>query len=475
MKTKSLTIVAFLVIGLSAGALSAANFVILNGDGAGEGLNDPTPVAPVGGNTGTTLGEQRLIVLQAVADVWAARIVSTVDIRILARFNSMGNCNVLGSTGPGDAFMNFPGAPVPNVLFHGAIADSITGVDQDPTDADFFINYNSDWDVSCATSFYYGLDGNEPAGTEDLFPVVLHEMGHGLGFASFVNPSNGVYFFGAPGIFDYYTLDMTSGLHWTEMNNAQRVASATNDGNLVWDGPNVTMEVPDNLSAGAMELEVTTPPGIAGVYDALGASFGGAHPDEMSGEFELANTGTATPTDGCVPLIGFTPGRIALVDRGNCEFGLKALNAENAGASAAVIANDRDGTVLVAMGGGVDGGSVTIPVVALGQNDGNTIRAELPGVSGILRVIERAGAHSSGRALLYAPTTVAPGSSVSHWDVTASPDLLMEPFTSPDVFDQLDLTPAQFKDVGHTITGFDEVFADGFETGDTTNWDATSP
>jgi len=475
MKTKPLTIIAFLVIGLSAGALMAADFVIVNGDGAGEGLNDPTPVAPVGGNTGTTLGEQRLIVLQAVADVWAARIVSTVDIRIFARFNSMGNCNVLGSTGPGDAFMNFPGAPVPNVLFHGAIADSITGVDQDPTDADFFITYNSDWDVSCATSFYYGLDGNEPAGTEDLYPVVLHEMGHGLGFASFVNPSNGVYFFGAPGIFDYYTLDMTSGLHWTEMNNAQRVASATNDGNLVWDGPNVTMEVPDNLSAGAMELEVTTPPGIAGVYDALGASFGGAPPDEMSGEFELANTGTATPTDGCVPLIGFTPGRIALVDRGNCEFGLKALNAENAGASAAVIANDRDGTVLVAMGGGVDGGSVTIPVVALGQDDGNTIRAELPGVSGILRVLERAGAHSSGRALLYAPTTVAPGSSVSHWDVTASPDLLMEPFTSPDVFDHLDLTPAQFKDVGHTITGFDEVFADGFETGDTTNWDVTSP
>ncbi len=475
MKTQSLTIIALFVIGLSAGVLSAASFVIVNGDGAGEGLNDPTPVAPVGGNTGTTLGEQRMIVLQAVADVWAAKIVSSVDIRILARFNSMGNCNVLGSTGPGDAFMNFPGAPVPNVLFHGAIADSITGVDQDPTDADFFITYNSDWDVSCATSFYYGLDGNEPASTEDLFPVVLHEMGHGLGFASFVNPSNGVYFFGAPGIFDYYTLDMTSGLHWTEMNNVQRAASATNDGNLVWDGPNVTAEVPANLLAGAMELEVTSPPAVVGVYDALGAGFGAGHPDEMSGEFELANTGTATPTDGCVPLIGFTPGRIALVDRGNCEFGIKALNAENAGASAAVIANDRDGTVLVLMGGGVDGGAVTIPVVALGQDDGNTIRAELPGVNGILRTLDRAGAHASGRALLYAPTTVAPGSSVSHWDISASPDLLMEPFTSPDVFDQLDLTPAQFKDVGHTITGFDEVFADGFESGTTSAWSSASP
>lgn len=475
MKTTLLTIIALLVIGLPAGALSAANFVIVNGDSPGEGLNDPTPVAPVGGNTGTTLGEQRLIVLQAVADVWAAKIVSSVDIRILARFNSMGNCNVLGSTGPGDAFMNFPGAPVPNVLFHGAIADSITGIDQDPTDADFFITYNSDWDVSCATSFYYGLDGNEPANTEDLFPVVLHEMGHGLGFASFANPSNGVFFFGAPGIFDYYTLDMTTGLHWTEMNNAQRAASAINSGNLVWDGPNVTAEVPDTLYAGAMELEVTSPASIAGLFDALGAAFGQPHPAELSGEFELVNTGTATPTDGCVPLIGFTPGRIALIDRGNCEFGLKALNAENAGASAVAIANNTGGTVLALMGGGVDGGAVTIPVFALTQNDGATIRAELPGVVGTVRVLERLGVHASGRALLYAPSPVAPGSSVSHWDVTATPDLLMEPFTSPDVFDQLDLTPAQFKDVGHTIIGADEVFADGFETGDTTRWAATSP
>ena len=122
MKTKSLTIFALFLLGLSAGAVSAANFVIVNGDASGEGLNDPTPVAPVGGNSGTTLGAQRLIVLEAVADVWASRIESPVDIRIFARFDSMGNCNVLGSTGPGDAFMNFPGAPVPNVMFHSAIS-----------------------------------------------------------------------------------------------------------------------------------------------------------------------------------------------------------------------------------------------------------------------------------------------------------------------------------------------------------------
>ena len=45
-------------------------FTIVNNDGAGEGFNDTTPVAPIGGNPGTTLGQQRLNVFQAAANVW---------------------------------------------------------------------------------------------------------------------------------------------------------------------------------------------------------------------------------------------------------------------------------------------------------------------------------------------------------------------------------------------------------------------
>ena len=57
-------------------------------------------------------------------------------------------------------------------------------------------------------------------------------------------------------------------------------------------------------------------------------------------EIELVNDGSADPTLGCVPLIGFTPGNIALVERGVCEFGTKGVHAQNAGATAMVIAND---------------------------------------------------------------------------------------------------------------------------------------
>jgi len=469
------SLLAFLLT-LGAGSASAANFVIVNNDGPGEGLNDPTPVSPVGGNTGTTLGEQRLNVLQAAGDVWAALIESSVDIKISAQFNSM-DCGILGSTGPGPTIKDFPGAPVAGTWFHSPIADAIVGTDQAPGSNDFVIIYNSDWDnVACpGMVFYYGLDP-APAGTPSLYSTVLHEMAHGLGFASFVNDATGAWWGATPDIFSVFTLDMTSGLHWTEMTQAQRQASAINTGNLVWDGSNVTAEVPETLYGSTMNLQMTAPPAVAGHYAAAGAIFGEVHNDPMSfaGAVELVNTGTATPTDGCDPLIGFTPGNIAFMDRGACEFGVKGLNAQDAGASAAIIANDREGTVLVNMGGGVVGGQVTIPIVAIGQDDGNLIRPELPG-SSVVSLLARWGMHDAGFALLYSPSPVQLGSSVSHFDVSAWPNLLMEPADNEDVFDDVDLTPAQFKDVGHTITGLDEVFADGFETGDTTEWDNTAP
>ena len=38
----------------------ATTITLVNLDGAGEGFNDPRPVAPVGGNVGTTLGAQMI-------------------------------------------------------------------------------------------------------------------------------------------------------------------------------------------------------------------------------------------------------------------------------------------------------------------------------------------------------------------------------------------------------------------------------
>jgi hypothetical protein len=124
------------------------------------------------------------------------------------------------------------------------------------------------------------------------------------------------------------------------------------------------------------------------VLSAATASFGASLADlseaERTGELELGDDGstgdgTGTPNDGCEALVGFTPGRIALVDRGLCEFGVKVLNAENAGAKAVVIANTLGREVGTPMGPGAVGDQVTIPSLMIGQTNGSRLKSALAG------------------------------------------------------------------------------------------------
>ncbi|MEL7058576.1 MAG: M36 family metallopeptidase [Acidobacteriota bacterium] len=139
-------------------------------------------------------------------------------------------------------------------------------------------------------------------------------------------------------------------------------------------------------------LRIDTPAGIAGNYTAGTADFGADLANtEEAGTLEYANDGddeggAGTVNDGCQAITptGLVDG-IALIDRGACEFGLKVLNAENAGyIGAIVVNNDGDGTLNMAPG--VNGGSVTIPSLFIGQSDGDAIKANLPtpGVTGAL-------------------------------------------------------------------------------------------
>jgi len=75
--------------------------------------------------------------------------------------------------------------------------------------------------------------------------------------------------------------------------------------------------------------------------------------------------------EGCNPLINNLTGKIAVIYRNTCEFGMKALNAQNAGAVAVIVIN-RDPAV-IAMGAGANGATVTIPVVMIQNTDGDAI------------------------------------------------------------------------------------------------------
>src|SRR5262249_48652807 len=111
-RTVRLLCAALLVFGFvtttSRPAFADATILIVPNDGPGEGFNDPTPAAPVGGNTGTTKGAQRLIVFQRAAAIWGATLDSAVTIIVRAAFDPLGP-GILGSAGPSFVFSDFPG------------------------------------------------------------------------------------------------------------------------------------------------------------------------------------------------------------------------------------------------------------------------------------------------------------------------------------------------------------------------------
>ena len=72
-----------------------------------------------------------------------------------------------------------------------------------------------------------------------------------------------------------------------------------------------------------------------------------------------------TSTSGCEAedFAGFTPGRIALIQRGTCTFFLKAQNAENAGAVGVIIFNEGQEGRTDAVNGTLGEPGLTVPVV----------------------------------------------------------------------------------------------------------------
>ncbi|HEV7798069.1 MAG TPA: PA domain-containing protein [Pyrinomonadaceae bacterium] len=454
------------VLSFSASAFGAATIVIQNNDGAGVGFNDPTAVAPTGGNPGTTLGQQRLNAFQFAANIWGATLVSNSTITVGARWTALpctANSAVLGSAGAATIFSDFPGAPFSSTWYSAALANALRGSDLDPG-----VEINAQFNVNLGTTgcgetfpFYLGLDNNHGNGT-DLVAVLLHEFSHGLGFQTFTNASTGVQPSGIPSIFDRFLFDNTTGKIWAQMNDSERQASALNTGHLTWSGSTVKSQTSSVLAT--PRLRINSPPGIAGNYVVGTASFG--PPLSSAGitasvvqALDPSDGAGALTTDGCSALTngGAVSGKIALFDRGNCNFTVKTKNAQNAGAVGVVIADNVAGSPPPALGG--TDATITIPSVRITLADGNTLKSQLgSGVNATL-VLDHSvpgGADSSGRALLYAPNPFEAGSSVSHWDTTAFPNQLMEPDINGDLSHSVntpqDLTASLMKDIGWVIT-----------------------
>ena len=435
---------------LVAAPVGAATIVIVNQDSPGEGFNDETPAAPVGGNPGQTIGEQRLFVFETAASIWGALLPSPIQIRVGARFDPQtctATSGVLGSAGPGSVHRDFANAPFSNTWYHQALANRLAGADLSAAN-DISATFNvSVGNANCLTSgWYYGIDGNE-GGQIELLPVVLHELGHGLGFSTTTNGLSGNMMNGAPHVYDRFVLSTSTGLHWNQMTATQRASSAVGCGDLVWDGPFVTARAPTILGPKAL-LRVNAPAAAAGDYEVGQASFGPVLDEAgVTADVVLANDGTGVTTNACEPIVNDVAGKLVLVDRGGCLFTVKAKNAQDAGAIGMIVADSIAGCPAAGIGG--TDPAIVIPAVRVTQADGDFLKDNLAGLNATLEVdpSQHAGTRS-GKVMINTPSPYQSGSSVSHWDTAPFPDILMEPAINPSLSTDVDLTREMFADIG---------------------------
>lgn len=186
-------------------------------------------------------------------DIWSTHLSSEIPIRIEANWIALAE-NTLGSAGPTN-IVQFDAveAPAigaqPNTWYTIAQASAMTSEDlvtQFNSGHDIVMNINCNWDF-----WYFGTDANPPAGQIDLVSVVLHEIGHGIGFLGSMSANNdtqeGSYGFGSsttdPIIYDRFAEDgsgtaLLNQLQYPNPSNALYEALTGQRGGLFFNGTN---------------------------------------------------------------------------------------------------------------------------------------------------------------------------------------------------------------------------------------------
>lgn len=150
------------------------------------------------------------------------------------------------------------------------------------------------------------------------------------------------------------------------------------------DGNNPSMNMFVWTNPGGGNFNVDAPSSIAGQYTSIDAAFGASITSTpVTGDVIEVDDIVAPSTDGCQEYTNPSDmiGKIALIDRGVCEFGAKALRAQQAGAIAVIVCNvpEADGVGStgndpITMGAGAVGAQVTIPAIMIGKSDCDIIR-----------------------------------------------------------------------------------------------------
>ena len=159
--------------------------------------------------------------------------------------------------------------------------------------------------------------------------------------------------------------------------------SGTNNANFATPGdggkPRMQMFLWDGTVTSGPLLTINDGP-LAGDYEGVPAAFGGEIVD-LTEDLVLVEddqSGTSDTNDACDEITNGSDlsGKIAVIRRGECEFGFKSLAAQNEGAVAVIMVNNVEGEAIT-MAGGAVGDQVTIPLFMVSDTDGEAIIEQL--------------------------------------------------------------------------------------------------
>ncbi len=118
-------------------------------------------------------------------DIWSSFVGSQVAIEVDACWADLPS-GVLGAAGPLGFWRDFDGAPGAGIWFPNALANALAGRDLDQNTSDIRATF-----AASGIDWYFPTDGNVGADQYDFATVILHEIGHGLGFSGSMQVSNG--------------------------------------------------------------------------------------------------------------------------------------------------------------------------------------------------------------------------------------------------------------------------------------------
>ncbi len=138
--------------------------------------------------------------MRYAVSIWGSLLTSPVPIKINVVYTSfIVNVPTLASTFP-NGRKNFNHTPLADTWYPTALANALNRSELNPGeyDMDIYVNADKPW--------YAGKDSHCPADKYDLVSVFLHEVGHGLGFASLANVKGDAGSFGSLTSADYFPL-----------------------------------------------------------------------------------------------------------------------------------------------------------------------------------------------------------------------------------------------------------------------------